>query len=271
MPDDKPMTLLAHLDELRQRLMRSLAVLLLCVMLAFSFGYETLRDVFRAPLDSLDPNTANAFAAFNPVVKWTRPMLEGGKIPLPVKLHALTVMETFIVKFKMSLVAALVVAAPYILYQLWAFVSAGLLDPERRLFRKYLPLSIVLFLAGVAFAYFLAVPLALLYLLGVDPDVELMLSYNAYFSLVLWMVAILGAAFELPLIVLTLVKIGLVTSATLMRTRRYAIVVIFVLAAVITPTPDAFNLCMVAIPMACLYEVGLWLARLSEKDAAPKP
>ncbi len=268
MSDDRPMTILEHLDELRRRLVRALVALLLCAFVAFGFGYETLRELLRAPLDTLDPNTLNPFARFNPVVAWMRPMLEGAPIQVPVKLHALTVMETFLVKFKISLIAGLVIASPYVLYQVWAFVAAGLIERERRFFGKYLPLGIGLFFAGVAFAYLVAVPLALLYLLGVDPQVELMLSYNAYFSLVLWMVAILGLAFEMPLVVLALVKIGIVRADTLMRSRRYAVIVIFILAAVVTPTPDAFNLCMVAIPMVCLYEVGLWLARLSERDRA---
>lgn len=271
MADDKPMTLLQHLDELRKRLLRSLLVLLVCVFLAFSFGYEYQRDFFRAPLDTLDPNTANLFARYNPIAKWVRPILAECKVAVPVKLHALTVMETFVVKFKMALVVGVVVAAPFVLYQLWAFVSAGLLVRERGFILKYLPLSVCLFFAGVAFAYLLAVPLALAYLLGIDPEVDLVLSYNAYFSLVLWMVAIMGVAFEIPLVVLALVKIGIVKAATLHRTRRYAILIIFIVAAVITPTPDAFNLCMVAIPMICLYEVGLWLARLSEKDSERNP
>lgn len=271
MSEDTPMTLLQHLDELRRRLIRALLVLLVCVFVSFSYGYERQRDFFRGPLDTLDPNTGNVFAKYNPVAQWLRPLLQECKVEVPIKLHALTVMETFVVKFKMALLVGFVVAGPYLLYQLWAFVSAGLLERERRYFLKYLPMSIGLFMVGVAFAYLVAIPLALAYLLGIDPQVELMLSYNSYFSLVLWMVAILGVVFEIPLVILTLVKIGIVKSATLRRSRRYAILLIFIVAAIITPTPDAFNLCMVAIPMVGLYEVGLWLARLSEKGETPKP
>jgi sec-independent protein translocase protein TatC len=266
MANESKMTLLEHLDELRSRIVKCLAVFLLCTGLTFAFGYLPIKQILVGPLDALDPNTSNPIARFNPIVNLLRPYLtQGRNEPGPVTLHALTVMEVFMVKFKISLLGGLILSVPVLFYQGWAFIGAGLLGRERRVLLTYLPFSLGLFVAGALFGYLVAVPIALIYLLGVDPEVELMLTYAAYFGTTTLMIAMFGLAFQLPLVTMALSRLGILPAQTLVRSRRYAIVIIFIMAAVITPSPEPFSQCLLAFPMIGLYELGLRLAVRSER------
>lgn len=271
MAQKEQMTLLEHLEELRRRLFKSAVALLLCTGLCFVAAYEPLKLVLRGPLDALDPQTTNPYARHNPVVQRLRPYVanpaadKGDGATRNVKLHQMRVTETFSVKFKLCALAGFILGAPYLLYQVWAFIGAGLLPRERRMALTYLPLSVGLFAAGTLFAYFVAMPLAMLFLLTVDPDIEKVLMYGEYFSMLVMAVGMFGLAFQLPLVTMALARLGIVRAQTLRRSRRYAIVLIFVAAAILTPSPEPFSQCLLAIPMLGLFELGIWLAAIAER------
>lgn len=264
MTEDSRMTLLGHLGELRGRVIRSLIALVLCTFVSFGFFYDIAKQLLVGPLEGLNPETTNVFARYNPIVNRLRPYLVKGEGPGVVRLHAMTAMETFTVKFKLALVAGFVLSAPYLIYQMWAFIASGLLERERRTVYRYLPLSVALFLAGMAFAYFIAIPAALLFLLSVDPGITPVLMVGPYFSLVVTTVGVFGIAFQMPLVAMALARIGIVPARAMARYRRYAIVLIFLLAAILTP-PEPFTQCLLALPLVALYELGVVLARVAER------
>lgn len=185
-------------------------------------------------------------------------------------LQALTVGETFISYMRIALVVGFAIAMPVIVYQVIAFFSPGLLPQEKRIVYTALPFVTELFLAGLAFGWFFTIPAALNFLLHYgetelirpQPSLESFISTVA--ALLLWN----GVIFEMPALVYLLARLGIVSAQTLARTRRYAIVVITVIAAIITPTPDPWNLLILAIPMYLLYELGILLARFVPGRAA---
>jgi len=254
------MTLAEHLSELRLRLLRALLALLVTTALSFGLLYGVMKEVVQAPLEALNPNTTNALARYNPVVRLLRPYVAPEAEPTAVRLHAMTAAEPFLVKFKLSLLAGLILGAPVILYQVWAFVGAGLTRSERRAILRWLPLSVVLFLAGAGFAYFGALPVALCFLLSVDPEIQPVLMVGPYVSMMVAVVALFGAAFQMPLVAKALASLGVVSVEVLRRGRPYAIVLMFVIGALLTP-PEPFTQCLLAVPLIGLYELGILLAR----------
>ena len=166
----------------------------------------------------------------------------------------------FFAPIKLAFFVAVVVAMPWLLYQLWAFVAPGLYQRERRLAMPLLASALVLFYAGCAFAYFLVLPAVFGFLASVTPaGVAMMTDINAYLDFVLVIFLAFGASFELPVALVILVLLGWVTPKQLREWRGYAIVGIFVVAAVITP-PDVISQLLLAIPMVVLYEAGILAA-----------
>jgi sec-independent protein translocase protein TatC len=186
----------------------------------------------------------------------------------PPTLAALTVTEPFTVYFKVSMYCGAVLAGPWILYQLWLFVASGLYPQEKRAVRLYLPLSVGLFLAGVALCEFFVLPTGVDYLLSfyewfdIEPDLRL----SEWLSFALLMPLVFGAAFQTPLVMVFLERVGLFSVETYRRNRRLAVFLLAVLAAVISVTPDWVNMLSLAVPLWGLYEVGILLCRL-----APRP
>lgn len=267
MSSGRQMTLIEHLAELRSRLIRSMIALALCTFVSFGLFYDVMKDIIGGPLDALDPNTANVFARFSPVVDRLRPYIVKEQVTVNVDLHAITLMEVFTVKFKVAILCGIILSCPYVLYQAWAFIGAGLTRRERRAMWRYLPLSVILFLLGVLFAYFVAIPIAVLFLLTVDPAIKRVLTYGPYFSTVLRVVVAFGAAFQLPLVAMALASLEIVSAEAMAKGRRYAIVLMFVVGALLTP-PEPFSQCLLAAPLILLYEFGLLLARVAERGKA---
>ena len=226
-------TVFDHLVELRSRLLRAVAGLML---------------VFVALLP-----LANRLYAY-----LAQPLLD--KLPRGGQLIAVEVASPFFAPIKLAFFVAVVVAMPWLLYQLWAFVAPGLYQRERRLAMPLLASALTLFYAGCAFAYFLVLPAVFGFLASVTPaGVAMMTDINAYLDFVLVIFLAFGASFELPVALVILVLLGWVTPAQLREWRGYAIVGIFVIAAVITP-PDVISQLMLAIPMVVLYEAGILAA-----------
>ena len=233
-------SLIDHLIELRMRLMRGLAgtgIVLLC-LLPFS---NKLYGLLAQPL--LD------------------------KLPAGASLIAIEVASPFFAPLKLAFFTAVVVTMPWLLYQAWAFVAPGLYKREKRLAMPLLASAVALFYIGCAFAFFFVLPSVFTFLTMVTPDgVAMMTDINAYLNFVLVIFLAFGLSFELPVALVILVLLGWVTTDQLREARGYAVVGVFVLAAIITP-PDVVSQLMLAIPMCLLYEAGIIAARL----LAPKP
>ena len=228
-------TVFDHLLELRSRLLRAVAGVLL---------------VFVALL----PLSNRLYA-------WlAQPLLD--KLPAGAQLIAVDVASPFFAPVKLAFFVAVVVAMPWLLYQAWAFVAPGLYAREKRLAWPLLASALVLFYAGCAFAFFLVLPTVFGFLAQVTPEgVAMMTDINAYLDFVLVIFLAFGLSFELPVALVILALLGWVTPAQLREWRGYAIVGIFVLAAIVTP-PDVVSQLLLAIPMVLLYELGIIAARL---------
>lgn len=231
MTEDRELPLLAHLAELRRRLLAALAALLLAALVAYGLA---------------GPIMGGAQAAISPA-------LEGRK------LVYLTPTEAFFTEIKFSLFLGLILSLPYVLLQVWSFVRVALFPVEARFFRFLLVSSTLSFYAGAAFAWFVAIPYAVGFLLSGTLFTP-MISVESWFSFLTLTASIFGAIFQTPLVLLALDRSGLVPVAALARGRRFAIVGIFVFAGVFSP-PDVFSQFLVAVPMLLLYEAGLLLCR----------
>src|SRR5262249_43757717 len=178
-------------------------------------------------------------------------------------LTTLSVQEALVVYFKVCLVAGLVIASPWVFWQIWSFVAAGLYPHEKRLVHVYLPFSLGLFLAGVFVCQFLVMPQAVAAMLwfnewlGMTPDLRL----NEWLSFAIWMPVIFGISFQTPLVMLFTGKLGIADVPFYADKRKYAYFAMCVFAAVITPSPDAITMLMLAVPMCMLYELGIILIK----------
>ena len=229
-------TFISHLIELRQRLVRAVgAVLFLFVVLFIWPGSGDIYDILAAPLMSALPEGA--------------------------KMIATGVITPFMVPVKVTALAAFLIALPYVLYQVWAFVAPGLYENEKRFALPLVVASTALFLAGVAFCYFFVFQKVFSFIHGFAPkSITPAPDIEAYFSFVITMFLAFGVTFEIPIVVIVLVRMGIVTIAQLKDARPYVIVGAFVVAAVVTP-PDVLSQFMLAVPMCILYEAGLFFAR----------
>jgi len=229
-------TFISHLVELRDRLLRSLIAVGVVFLALFVYpGSGPIYDFLAAPLMHA--------------------------LPEGTKMIATGVITPFMVPVKVTALVALLVALPYVLYQAWAFVAPGLYAHEKRLVLPLVVASSVLFLAGIAFCYYLVFGKVFAFVnsfapqsITPAPDIE------AYFGFVLTMFLAFGVTFEIPVIVIVLARAGIVTVEQLKSARPYVIVGAFVVAAVVTP-PDVLSQLLLAIPMCGLYELGLFLAR----------
>ena len=231
-------TLISHLLELRDRLIRAMIAVAL-VFLPCMFYSNQIFTFVATPLKE--------------------------KLPKGTQLIATTVMSPFTTPFKLSLFVAVFLAMPFIIYQLWAFVAPGLYRHEKRFAVPLLISSIVLFYVGVVFAYFFVFPVMFQFFAATTPHgVAMMTDISAYLDFVLKMFLAFGAAFEVPIAVVLLVLTGVVKLEKLKENRGYVLIGIFILAALLTP-PDAVSQCIMAIPMYLLYEGGLLMARILSK------
>jgi sec-independent protein translocase protein TatC len=232
-------TLISHLLELRTRLMRAfLAVVLVFIPLAF---YS------------------------NQLFEWlSQPLLR--ELPAHSALISTSITAPFTTPLKLSFVAALVLAMPYVLYELWAFIAPGLYRHEKRFAVPLLLSSIVLFYAGTAFAYFVVFPLIFNFFVNTTPHgVQMMADITMYMDFVIKLLFSFGLAFEVPVAVVLLVMMNIVRLEKLTQIRGYVLIAVFVIAAIITP-PDAVSQTIMAIPMYLLYESGIVFAKLMARS-----
>jgi len=238
--DDPPMSLVAHLTELRDRLLRAVLAVLVGFIILFPFANEIYGFV-SAPLRKLMPEGSTMIAT--------------------------GVASPFLTPFKLSLVLAIFMAIPVILYQAWGFVAPGLYQKEKRIALPLLASSVLLFYAGVAFAYFVVFPLIFAFFTSVGPSsVQVMTDINSYLDFVLKLFLAFGIAFEMPIAAVILIWTGVTSPDALAKKRPYIILGCFVFGMLLTP-PDVISQSLLAIPMWLLFELGIFFGRLLE----PKP
>jgi sec-independent protein translocase protein TatC len=229
---------LSHLIELRQRLVRA-AVAVLIAFLALTPFMKQIFDLLSQPM----------MAA----------------LPAGSKLLATGVTTPFMVPLKVTLFAALLIALPYVLWQAWAFVAPGLYKHERKLAAPLIASSVVMFFMGMAYCYFVVFGFVFKFIAGFAPiSVNVSPDIDAYFSFVLGMFLAFGLAFEMPIVVVLLVRFGIAGIDKLKQVRPYVVVGAFIVAAVFTP-PDVLSQLLLAIPLCVLYELGIFLARFVVK------
>jgi sec-independent protein translocase protein TatC len=234
-------TFISHLVELRDRLLRSI----LAVLLAFICLLPFAKDLYAL---------------------LAQPLLAA--LPQGGQMIATDVVGVFLVPMKVALLVAFVIVLPYVLYQAWAFVAPGLYAHEKRLVLPLVIGSSVLFVIGMAFAYFLVFPVVFRFMAAVAPTgVAWMTDIEKYLSFVLTLFMAFGVTFEVPIVVIVLVRTGVVSVAKLKEMRSYVIVGAFIIGAVFAP-PDAVSQCLLAIPICVLFELGLWLAGFTGKVPA---
>lgn len=186
------------------------------------------------------------------------------QLPMTSSMIATDVTATFMAPFKLNFFVALMIAMPYIIYQLWSFVKPALYEKEKTLALPMLIGSIGLFYAGITFAYLVALPSILHFFISVSPEtVAPMTDINSYLAFCLKLFLVFGLTFEIPIVTLVLIMIGLVTTQQLVEKRRFIIIGCFFIAMFVTP-PDALSMIMLAIPMWMLFELGLFLGKLLE-------
>lgn len=237
---DQPLPLITHLTELRDKLLRALLAVLLFFIGLFPFANDIYTFVSE-PLRALLPDGASMIAT--------------------------EVASPFLTPFKLTFVAAIFLAMPYALYQAWSFIAPGMYRHEKRLAIPLLASSIVLFYAGVAFAYFLVFPLIFGFFTSVAPQgITIMTDINSYLNFVLKLFFAFGLAFEIPIAVILLIWAGITTPEALAAKRRYVIVGCFIVGMVLTP-PDVFSQTLLAVPMWLLFEAGVFFGRLIKSSA----
>jgi sec-independent protein translocase protein TatC len=241
---DKELSLVQHLGELRDRLVVTAIALVVTTAIAFFFGTQLIR-ILIIPVD----------CTFIPAFSCHEP---------PTTLISLSPTENFTTYFRVALFAGIALAMPVILYEIYAYVDPALLPKERR-FIRFMGLPVIgLFIAGMLFCYFVLLPNAIKFLINFgDEVIHNQLRAADYISFVTIFIFGMGLIFEVPVGIFALVKIHVITRPWLAKQRRYAVLVAFVLAAVITPTPDPFNQTLVAVPMYLLFELGLFVARFA--------
>ncbi|MEX2324867.1 MAG: twin-arginine translocase subunit TatC [Nitriliruptoraceae bacterium] len=237
------MTLFDHLKELRSRLLRAVIALIVGTVAGYLI-FPQILDVLLAP--------------YCHVAETLRPAE-------PCRLIALRPLEPFSVRVKTSVVVGLFLGGPVIMYQLWRFITPGLTTRERRYSLPFVAFSQVMFAAGFVSAYFV-IPQGLNILLNIGgPRIEALLSANEYLSFFLAMSIAFGLVFELPLVLIFLALVGVVRAASLRSFRPYAVVLMFIASAIITPTTDAVTLLLLAGPMIVFYELSIGFAWLIER------
>ena len=231
------MPFLDHLEELRWRSIRIIAAIFIGTVACF-FVSDYILEFF---------------------------LLSTKNLNFDINLQVLKVQTVFIIKLEIALIFGIIFSLPYIFYQIWAFVAPGLLEREKKYVTPILFFATLSFLLGAAFAYFIIVPFALDFFLGLAPtNVTNNIALDFYFGFIVRLILVFGVVFELPVISLLLTKVGILTPEILKKYRRYAIVIIFIVAAILTP-PDPTTQVMLAIPLVVLYEFTIWISYFFRK------
>ena len=274
------MPFLDHLEELRWRLLKALGAIAAGSCISFLF-FEPLFGLLVQPYTEAvlslkeqgSPGVVEAVRGWLTElrgVEAAEPSVEEAAepaVPYESQLQSLRVMTWFFVRLKVSLLGGFILALPVVFYQFWRFVAPGLLETERRLVVPLITMSVGCFAAGAAVAHSVVLPIGLRFFLSLEPeDMTSQWAVDEYIGFVLRLLLGFGLVFEMPVVSLFLARLGLITAATLRRVRRYAVVAVFLVAAVITP-PDPLSQLMMALPLMLLYEISIWIAHFARRRA----
>lgn len=239
---EQKQTIIEHLEELRKSLLISIAAVVVAAVFSFYYN-EKILSIVISPLTALNEN-----------------------------LVVTGVTEAFFVKLKLAFLAGFVMAFPIVVWAVWRFIKPALYPHERKYIYVLFPVSIFLFAGGVLFSYFGILHLVLKFFIYIaGENLETMFKVDQYVSFVMAFTLPFGIVFELPVIVFFLTKIGVIQSDTLSRNRKYALLVIVVLAAALTPGPDPISQMMMAVPVYLLYEVSIWVSKMARPRVQHEP
>lgn len=233
---NKEMRFTEHLEDLRRRIINSAITIVFICLISFIVCFNYRKEILSFLIKPVG------------------------------KLYFLSPTEAFMTYTKISLIAGLLVALPVVLYQIWLFVAPGLKEKERKYVLTFLPAVFFLFLLGAMFAYFVLIPMGVKFLLSMaTPDLLPIITADRYLSFVFMLMLGCGIIFEIPVLVYFLTKLGLVNAGMLIKNWKYIILLIFIISAIVTPTPDVFNQIIFAIPMFLLYLISIWVSLLAGK------
>lgn len=260
-PQEKEMSFWEHLEELRGHIFRSLGVILVFAIAAFIAKKYIFDFVILAPKDA-DFITNRVLCKLGEILSVEALCI--GRLNLSIQ--NINMSGQFMTHMYVSLIAGLIIAAPYVIWEMWRFIMPALHPREKKYSRGAVTVSSLLFILGVLFAYFLIVPLTINFLgtYQVSADVPNQIQLNSYISTVISVTIAVGIVFELPILVFFLTKVGLVTPTFLKKNRKIMLVIVLVLSAIITP-PDVFSQILVCIPLIGLYELSISIAKRVHK------
>ena len=242
--DEKKLPLTGHLQELRKRLILSFIAIGAGFILCYAFA-DSIFNILAAPLIKVMP--------------------AGGS------LIFISVAEAFFTYMKVAFIASVILVSPFVLYQIWAFVAPGLYQKEKRYVIPFVLGGSLFFAVGVLFAYFVAIPIGFKFLLGYATDfIKPLPSMKEYLSFSIKFLLAFGLVFEFPVVLVLLARIGVVDAKMLARQRKYAILLIFIFAAVVTP-PDFISQVLMALPLIGLYELSIFLSKIVGKKKKEAP
>lgn len=234
-----------HLDELRKRLIISLAAVFIGFLAAWAWAQEIF-DFLARPLRAVLPPGQN--------------------------LSYTTLTEPFMMYFRVALLAGILISSPVVLWQVWLFLSPALYRREKRWVWPFVTFGVLFFLGGCAFSYYVAFPLVVRFLVDVGKPFQAVITINEYLSIATKLILALGLCFEMPILIFFLARMGIVSERWLLKKFKYAVLIIFIIAAVITPSADVATQCVFAVPMIALYLLGIlaaWIFRKRETAADP--
>lgn len=244
-PVDEKLPLTAHLEELRKRVMRVLVVVGLGFGVCYTFKDWSFEVVTKPLVEVLPQNSSLIYTG------------------LP---------EAFFIHMKIAFFVSLFLTSPYTLYQIWKFISPGLYAKEKKYVVPFVISSTLLFVGGVLFGYFIALPPAFKFFVSFTTDaLKPMVSFREYLGLTLKFLLAFGISFEMPVFIFFLTKLGTVNAAMLSRQRRYAILMIFIAAAVLTPSPDVLSQILMAGPLLLLYEFSIIVSKIAGRKKEEPP
>ncbi len=231
-----------HLDDLRKRLIASIAAIFIGFLLSWAWAQEIFDFLARPLRDVLPPGENLAYT---------------------------TLTEPFMMYFRVALLAGILISSPVVLWQVWLFISPALYRREKRWVWPFVTFGALFFLAGCAFSYYVAFPLVVRFLVDVGKPFEAVITINEYLSVATKLILALGLCFEMPILIFFLARMGIVSERWLLKKFKYAILIIFILSAVITPSADVATQCVFAVPMILLYLLGILAAWLFRKRETP--
>ncbi|WP_017379540.1 twin-arginine translocase subunit TatC [Paenisporosarcina sp. TG-14] len=234
--NEKDLTLIEHIDEIRKRLMITVVFFVIAVL--------------------------GSFFLAKPLIHF----LQYSEEAKSLTLNAFTITDPIMIYLKVIMFIAMVITSPVILYQLWSFVSPGLHETERKATLSYIPFTFFLFVGGILFSYKVLFPYVInfMILLSTDLDINQVIGINEYFTFLFQITVPFGIIFQLPIVLLFLTRLGMVTPMMMVKVRKYAYFVLFVIAAFITP-PDIFSHLLVTLPLFILYEISVMVSRIGYK------